>query len=118
MSENMLLPLQYMRTCPLCYSDLPLVGLVIELAWVGLRVAVTVVVGSTMVVDFAVEMAWMVDMQNFVVEMAWTMDIVDMEMAVDIVLVLLLVLFLVLLRWLVFITISSPSLCRLVWILF
>ena len=72
MWENMLLPLQCMQICPLYYSDLPLVGLVIELVWVGLRVAVTVVVGSAMVVDSAVEMAWIV-------------DIVDMKMAVGIV---------------------------------
>ena len=81
----MLLPLQCMQTCPLCYSDLPLVGLVIELVWVGLRVVVTVVVESTMVVDSAVGMEWMEDMKNFVAEMAWMVDIVDMKMVVGIV---------------------------------
>ena len=81
----MLLPLQCMQICPLCYSDLPLVGLVIDLVWVGLRVAVTVVVESTMVVDSVVGMEWMADMQNFVAEMAWILDIADMKMAVGIV---------------------------------
>ena len=70
MLENMLLPLQCMWTYPLYCSDLPLVGLVIELVWVGLRVAITVVVESTMVEDSTAEMAWIVDMQNFVAEMA------------------------------------------------
>ena len=81
----MLLPLQCMQICPPYYSDLPLVGLVIELVWVDLWVVVTVVVGSTMVVDSTVEMAWIVDMQNVVVEMEWTANIVDMQMVVGIV---------------------------------
>ena len=81
----MLLPLQCMQICPPYYSDFPLVGLVIELVWVDLWVAVTIVVGSTTVVDSAVEMAWIVDMQNFVVEMVWTVNIVDMQMAIGIV---------------------------------
>ena len=66
----MLLPLQYMQTCPLCYLDWPPVGLAIVLVWVDLMVTVTVVVVAAMVVDSAVEMEWMVDMQNFVAEMA------------------------------------------------
>ena len=66
----MLLPLQCMQICPLCYSDWPPVGLAIVLVWVDLMVTVTVVVVSAMVVDSTVEMEWMVDMQNFVVEMA------------------------------------------------
>ena len=74
-----------MQICPPYYSDLPLVGLVIELVWVDLWVAITVVVGSTTVVDSAVEMAWIVDMQNVVVEMVWIVNIVDMQMAIGIV---------------------------------
>ncbi len=74
-----------MQVYPSYCSDLSLVGLVIELVWVGLRVAVTVVVESTMVVDSDARMEWMADMQNFVVEMAWMVDIVDMKMAVGIV---------------------------------
>ena len=81
----MLFLLQCTLICPPCYLDLPQVGLVIELVWVGLRVTVTVVVVSTMVVDSAVEMEWMADMQNFVAEMAWMVDIVDMKMVVSIV---------------------------------
>ena len=81
----MLLPLQCMQICPPCYLDWPLVGLVVELVWVDLWVAVTVVVGSTTVVDSAVEMAWIVDMQNVFVEMVWTVNIVDMQMVVGIV---------------------------------
>ena len=55
------------------------------MVWVDLWVAVTVVVGSTTVVDSVVEMAWIVDMQNVVVEMVWIVNIVDMQMAVGIV---------------------------------
>ena len=77
MWENMLLPLQCMQLCPPYYSDFPLVGLVIELVWVDLWVAVTVVVGSTTVEDSTVEMGWFVDMQNVVVEMVWIVDIED-----------------------------------------
>ena len=77
----MLLPLLYMQICPLCYLDLPPVGMVIVLVWVDLKVTVTVVVVSTMVVDSAVGM----DMQNFVAEMAWMEDMVGMKMAVGIV---------------------------------
>ena len=78
MWEKMLLSLQCMLLCPPYYSDLPLVGLVIELVWVDLWVTVTVVVGSTMVEDSAADMGWIVDMQNVVVEMVWIEDIVDM----------------------------------------
>ena len=85
MWENMLLPLQCMQLFLPYYLDLQLVGLVIELVWVDLWVAVTVVVESTMVVDSAVEMAWIVDMQNFVAKMVWTVNIVDMQMVVGIV---------------------------------
>ena len=78
MWENMLLPLQCMQLFPPYYSDLQLVGLVIELVWVDLWVAVTVVVGSTTVEDSAADMGWIVDMQNVVVDMVWIEDIVDM----------------------------------------
>ena len=78
MQDNMLLPLLYMQICPLCYLDLPPVGMVIVLVWVDLKVTVTVVVVLTMVVDSAVGM----DMQNFVAEMAWMKDMVGMKMAV------------------------------------
>ena len=78
MQDNMLLPLLYMQICPLCYLDLPPVGMVIALVWVGLKVTVTVVVVTVMVVDYVAGM----DMQNFVAEMAWMKDIVGMKMAV------------------------------------
>ena len=85
MLENMLLLLHCMQLYPSYCLDFPLVGLVIELVWVDLWVAVTVVVGSTTVVDSAMEMAWIVDMQNVVVEMVSIVNIVDMQMAIGIV---------------------------------
>jgi hypothetical protein len=55
--------------------------MVIASVWVDLKVTVTVVVVTIMVVDSAVGM----DMHNFVAEMAWIEDMVGMKMFVGIV---------------------------------
>ncbi len=52
--------------------------MVIALVWVDLKVTVTVVVVTGMVVDSAAGM----DMQKKFAEMAWMEDIADMKMAV------------------------------------